>query len=452
MKYSAMAAALLQLPGCTRLGFKKLMESPRRPRPIAPGAKIRIAQIGLGGVGGGDVKACSEEDVVALCDVDWSLTKVQEVSDKFPQARHFTDFREMLLEMDDQIDAVVISTPDHMHFLPAFMAIAMGKHVYVQKPLTQTVEEARLLLELARQHGVCTQMGNQGHSNEGTRLVREWVQGGVIGQVREVHVWTNRPVWPQGMTERAAAEPLPKDLNWNAWLGRAPERPFSNAYHPFKWRGWRDFGAGALGDMGCHLLDASFWALDLATPTLITAESSGITAEAYPEWSRITYEFPARGALPPVTVKWSDGGKLPERPAELETDRELNKGGQILIGDKGVIYDANDYCNSPRLIPESKMAAMKGKLPPKTLPRIPKGNHHGNWLEAIRLNKPAHAVSNFEYSVPLTEMVVLGNLALFGNGRVEWDAKNRQVANDPTLNQYLQPAYRSGWNPKDLHV
>lgn len=451
LQLSASAAAMLGLSGCAGIKVNPLAwMNPRRPRPIAPGAKIRIAQIGFGGMGYGDLHECSGENIVALCDVDWRLKYVQKAFKEFPGAKPYKDFRKMLLEMDDQIDAVVISCPDHMHFLPAYMAISMGKHVYVQKPLTQTIGEARELQKLARRHGVCSQMGNQGHSSEGARLIKEWIQSGVIGPVREAHVWTNRPCWPQGMKDQPAPQPVPNDLSWDLWQGRTAERPYNEAYLPFVWRGWRAYGAGALGDMGCHLLDGAFWGLDLGAPTSVEAQSSGLTELAYPTWAIVKYEFPARGAKPPVTLTWYEGGKLPPRPKDMDPDQQFAGGGQLIIGEKASIQDMTDYGLEPRIIPFAKRKELRNQMPAKTLPRIPEGSHHRNWLEAIRAGKPAIACSNFEYSVPLTEMVLLGNLAVFTGKKLEWDSRKMRVTNCPEANRFLNPVFRKGWAPSDL--
>lgn len=312
LRLSAAAVAALGLSNCATPS-----RTVRKPRPIAPGAKIRVAQIGCGGRGFTDVRAYKDENVVALCDIDWSSAHMKQLATEFPGARHYTDFRKMLREMDNEIDAVSIATPDHMHFLPAFMAITMGKHVHVQKPLTQTIGEARELRRLARLHEVCTQMGNQGRAGNGIRMVREWVQAGVIGPVREVQIWTDRPIWPQGMASLPPAVPTPEGVDWDVFLGRAPEQSFSPQIHPFKWRGWRAYGCGALGDMACHLMDASFWALDLGAPDSIEAVTTGLTEFAYPTSSTITYQFPARGKMPPVKITWRDGKQKPAVPEDL---------------------------------------------------------------------------------------------------------------------------------------
>ena len=441
---STTALALLGLTGCA-----SLVRSPRKPRPIAPGAKIRIAQIGCGGKGFSDIAVHADEDVVALCDIEWDLPQVQELFKKFPNAKRYRDFRKMLTEMDDQIDAVCISTPDHMHFLPTYMAILLGKHVYVQKPLTQTVGEARELLRLARMNGVVTQMGNQGHAGEGCRLVKEWIDAGILGQVREAHIWTNRPVWPQGMAEWPAEEPVPAGVDWEGFLGRAPQRPFSRAIHPFKWRGFHDYGCGALGDMACHIMDAAFWGLRLGAPERVELTSiEGASPVAFPKSAVVTYYFPARGAMAPLKLTWYEGGKRPPALPQM-AGRELAKGGQLLVGDSATVYDGNDYCNSPRIVPETRWQELRPSLPPRTIPRVPGGDPHKEWTAAIRANNPQGAGSNFEYSVPFTETVCLGTLAILVGKSFTWDAKAMKT-NLPEANELLFPTYRKGWRPQDL--
>ena len=441
---STTALALLGLTGCA-----SLVRSPRKPRPIAPGAKIRIAQIGCGGKGFSDIAVHADEDVVALCDIEWDLPQVQELFKKFPNAKRYRDFRKMLTEMDDQIDAVCISTPDHMHFLPTYMAILLGKHVYVQKPLTQTVGEARELLRLARMNGVVTQMGNQGHAGEGCRLVKEWIDAGILGQVREAHIWTNRPVWPQGMAEWPAEEPVPAGVDWEGFLGRAPQRPFSRAIHPFKWRGFRDYGCGALGDMACHIMDAAFWGLRLGAPERVELTSiEGASPVAFPKSAVVTYYFPARGAMAPLKLTWYEGGKRPPALPQM-AGRELAKGGQLLVGDSATVYDGNDYCNSPRIVPETRWQELRPSLPPRTIPRVPGGDPHKEWTAAIRANNPQGAGSNFEYSVPFTETVCLGTLAILVGKSFTWDAKAMKT-NLPEANELLFPTYRKGWRPQDI--
>lgn len=441
---STTALALLGLTGCA-----SLVRSPRKPRPIAPGAKIRIAQIGCGGKGFSDIAVHADEDVVALCDIEWELPQVQELFKKFPNAKRYRDFRKMLTEMDEQIDAVCISTPDHMHFLPAYMAILLGKHVYVQKPLTQTVGEARELLRLARLNGVVTQMGNQGHAGEGCRLVKEWIDAGILGQVREAHIWTNRPVWPQGMAEWPAEQPVPAGVDWDGFLGRSPQRPFSRAIHPFKWRGFRDYGCGALGDMACHIMDAAFWGLRLGAPERVELTSiEGASPVAFPKSAVVTYYFPARGTMAPLKLTWYEGGQRPPALPQM-AGRELAKGGQLLVGDSATVYDGNDYCNSPRIVPETRWQELRPSLPPRTIPRVPGGDPHKEWTAAIRANNPRGCGSNFEYSVPFTETVCLGTLAILAGKSFNWDAKAMKT-NVPEANELLYPTYRKGWRPQDI--
>jgi predicted dehydrogenase len=410
----------------------------RKGRLVPPDRKLRLACVGAGGQANTDIGACSSEQIVALCDVD--AARAAGNFKKFPDARRFKDYRRMLVEMDDQIDAVTVTTPDHTHFPAAMMAVTMGKHVYVQKPMTHTVEQARLLTLAARKHEVVTQMGNQGHAGEGIRLLKEWVQAGAIGPVREVHVWTNRPIWPQGLNRPPKADICPATLDWNRWLGTAPERPYHSGYLPFNWRGWWDFGCGALGDMGCHMLDGPFWALELGHPTSVEAESSPVNEETAPSWAIVTYQFPARGSMPPVKLVWYEGGKQPPRPEALEADRNLGIGGMLMIGEKGTIFDGSDYCQGPRLIPETSMQEFAKKLPEKTIPRVPGAEPHKEWIAGCKGGpKPG---SSFDYAGPLTEMVLLGNLAVRAGKRVEWDGQRMLCTNLPEANRYVRESYR----------
>jgi predicted dehydrogenase len=420
-----------------------------------PGEKLNIAGIGVGGMGQNNVRACESENIVALCDVDDNYAA--KVYEKYPNARKWKDFRKMLDEQKD-IDAVIVATPDHSHAVVAISAMQHGKHVYVQKPLTRTVWEARMLTEAARKYKVATQMGNQGHSGEGTRLVCEWIWDGAIGNVREVHCWTNRPVWPQGIDRPKDTPSVPSTLDWNLWIGPAPERPYNPAYHPFNWRAWLDFGAGALGDMGCHVMDAPFWALKLKYPVSVEASHSYDVREmwkrvdnkeTYPRASIVHYQFPAREGMPAVKLHWYDGGILPEQPAELEPGRHITDlgddgSGTLFVGDKGVLV-CGCYGGSPRLIPETKMAEYKRPL--RTLPRIDAGSdgHEADWIRACKGGKPA--CSNFDYSGPLTETVVMGNLAMLNPGKkLDWDGENMRITNDDEANEYVRPNYREGWS------
>jgi len=276
-------------------------------------------------------------------------------------------------------------------------------------------------------------------------LLCEWVRGRVTGPVREVHIWTDRPrdLWAQGVDRPNETPPVPPTLDWDLWLGTAPERPYNPIYAPFTWRGWWDFGCGALGDMGCHIMDASFWALHLGHPASVEAVTSPVNNETAPEWSIVTYQFPARGDMPPVKLVWYDGGKKPPRPADLEADREISEGGQIIIGKKATILGLGDYGEGPRIIPETKMQDLKSSLPPKTIPRIPHGDHYQEWIRACKGGEPAG--SNFNYSGPLTEMVLLGNVAIRTGKKIEWDGPRMKVTNAGEANEYIRQPYRKGW-------
>jgi len=405
----------------------------------APSEKLNIAAIGSGGMGASNIDAVSSENIVALCDVDDE--RAAETYKKFPNVPRYRDYRKMLEKQKD-IDAVIVATPDHSHAPAAVAAMQLGKHVYVQKPLTHTVYEARLLTETARKYKVASQMGNQGHSGEGVRLICEWIWDGAIGDVREVHAWTNRPVWPQGIGRPKETPPVRDSLDWDLWLGPAPSRPYHPDYLPFNWRGWWDYGTGALGDMACHVVDPIFWALKLKYPLSVEACATPVNDETYPLASIVRFEFPARDGMPPVKMNWYDGGMKPERPETLEAGRKLEQAASnvLFIGDKGVIR-CGEYGDSPRIIPETKMKEYK--RPPKTLPRV-ETSHEMNWVQACKGGKPA--CSNFDYSGPLTEFVVMGNLSLrFLGQKLEWDGENMKVTNVDEANQYVSKTYRDGW-------
>ncbi len=403
------------------------------PGHTAPSERLNVAAIGAGGRGAGDINAVAEHaNIVALCDVDDK--QAAKTFAKYPNAKKYRDFRRMLTEMDKQIDAVIVATPDHIHAVAAMTAMKMGKHVYVEKPLTHSIYEARMLTEAARKYGVATQMGNQGHSGESIRLVCEWIWDGAIGPVREVHVWTDRPIWPQGIDRPEETPPTPATLDWDLWLGPAPDRAYNPAYLPFVWRGWWDFGTGALGDMGCHHIDAVFWALKLGPPTSVQAISTPVNDETAPLVSKIDYEFGARGDMPPVKMSWYDGTLKPAKPQQLEAARKLDSNGALLVGDRGMLMT-----NGPRLIPEEKMRDYK--RPDKTIPRVK--SHHKNWLDACKGGLPAG--TNFDYAGPLTEIVLLGNIAVRTGKRIEWDAKNMKVTNIGEANKYVRREYRRGW-------
>jgi predicted dehydrogenase len=422
----ASAAALLILKG-------------RSASTYAANEKVGVGSIGVGGQGGVNRNDITNSggNIVALCDVD--SDRLAQAAKQHPQASTWADYREML-EKAKEIDAVMVSTADHTHYPASMLAMKLGKHVCTEKPLTHSVWEARALGEGARKYKVATQLDNENHSNDGLRLVVEWVRAGVLGAVREVHIWTDRPIWPQGLKQRPASKPVPKNLNWDLWIGAAPYREYHDHLHPFAWRGWWDFGCGALGDMGCHFFDSAFWALELGNPSTVEAEQEGNSAETGPNWAIITYQFPARGdKLPPVTLKWYDGRKLPPRPEELEKDRKLPTNGSLFVGETGklLVTDAA----SPRLIPESKMKDFK--RPEKSLPRS--AGHKAEWLQACKGGKPAG--SNFtDYGGPLTEVVLLGNLAVRVGKKIEWDAVNLKAKNAPEADPYIRREYRKGWD------
>ena len=327
----------------------------------APSEKLNIAGVGIGGMGKSNVQGCEGENIVALCDVDWKYAA--DVFKKYPNAKQWKDFRKMLDEQKD-IEAVIVATPDHLHTPVAMAAMQRGKHVYVQKPLTRLVSEARALTEAARKYKVATQMGNQGHSQEGVRLICEWIWDGAIGEVKEVHAWTNRPVWPQGLDRPKDRPPVPETLDWDLWLGPAAERPYHPCYLPFSWRGWWDFGGGALADMACHVLDPVFSALKLKYATSVEASCTKVNKETFPLASMVHFEYPAREGMPAVKIHWYDGGLKPARPDVLEVGRPLDQESSnvLFIGSKGVLR-CGEYGGSPRLIPETAMKAYKRPAP-----------------------------------------------------------------------------------------
>lgn len=418
----------------------------------SPSERLNFACIGVGGKGRSDTEQIAElGNLVAICDIDDN--RLQSMASTFPGARKYHDFRKLLEEMEPKIDAVVVSTPDHTHAPASMMAIRMKKHVYCQKPLTHTVYEARVLREAAAREGVATQMGNQGTALDGLRQAVEVVRSGAIGQVREVHVWTNRPgrFWKQApdITARPAeTPPVPPEVHWDLFLGPAAERPYSPLYHPFHWRGWWDFGTGALGDMACHTANMAFMALELGSPTSIVAESGEVNSETYPGWATIRYQFPARGDLAPCTLVWYEGYRGGERnlpSTDLVYGEKLSDSGSFLIGDKGVLFSPNDYGAAFSLLPK---ADFEGYTPPEpTLPRHGDGSsdvhQKREWVAACKGGPPP--LANFDYAGPFTEAMLLGNIAVRVGEKVEWDGPNMRITNVPAANQYLSKEYRKGW-------
>jgi len=411
-----------------------------------PSEKLNVAGIGVGGMGAGNLSQLESQNIVALCDVDSEYAA--KTFKKYPKAKVWVDFREMLEKQKD-IDGVVIATPDHTHAVIAMAAMKAGKHVYCQKPLTHDVYESRMLAEEARRSKVATQMGIQGHSMEGCRLICEWIWAGAIGEVKEVDAWCSLSYYPWGHAywsskwgrKPADTPEAPKTLNWDLWIGPAPMRAYHPAYHPLVWRCWLDFGCGMMGDRGAHTLDPVVWALKLGQPTSIEATSLGLNEDTHPLASMVTYQFGAREGMGPVKLTWYEGLRAP-RPEELEDGRIMgdSEGGAIFKGTKGTIM-CGTYGNGPRLLPESRMKEYQ--RPAATLERV-KDSHEMDWVRACKSGKKAGAC--FEYSGPLTEVCLLGNVARRVDGRIEWDGDNLKVKNVAEANKYVRTEYRKGWS------
>lgn len=424
--------------------------------------RIQVACIGVGGKGSSDTDDAARcgGTIVGLCDVD--LDSLGKKAEKFPGARRYRDFRKMLEEMGSSIDAVTISTPDHVHGVAAAMAMKMGKHIYCQKPLTQTVYEARLLRQLAKDGKLATQMGNQGSAGAGLRRAVEVIQSGVIGKVTELHVWSNRPVWPQGLNRPAGSDPVPKTLDWDLWLGPAKVRPYKKGvYAPFAWRGWNDFGTGALGDMACHTVNMPFRALKLGYPTRVVAE---ITSEMFPETfaktSRLRFEFPERDGLPPLKFWWYDGNPEDKALAPIRPSSDLVKeivsltgslpgSGCLLVGDRGKLFSPDDYGSQFFLMVDKEKGYTAGdqheaaRSVPVSIPRSP--GHNEEWFRMMRDGTPAY--SNFDIAAYLTEIILLGCIAVrVGEGKVmDWDGPNMRSTNLPEAAQFVKRDNRRGW-------
>jgi predicted dehydrogenase len=469
----------------------------------SPNEKLNIASIGAGGKASSDINACSSENIVALCDVDEK--QAERTFKQYEKVPKYKDFRRMLDREGRNIDAVIVTIPDFMHATAAMWCIERGKHVYVQKPLTRTVWEARKLMDAADKHKVATQMGNQGYSNEGTRQAAEMIWAGEIGNVTEVHAWTDRPIWPQGLTEIPPPDAVPATLDWDDWLGIADLRPYTSGgqgyptrygyfYQPFNWRGFYDFGCGALGDMACHILGAPNMALQLGAPTSVECiNKEGASDFMFPTKSVIRFDFPARGSMPPVKLFWYDGlketpqiegvpkgellGDLPSRPSrrsqgagqgarpsqqarrrmrspyvgqvfnweDYEATRQDPEArvprpdGSLFIGDKGMITTGT-YGEETRLIPAEKMKDYR--FPPQYLTRSP--GHYRDWIRACKGGDPA--CSNFNVAAPFTEWMLLGVIALRVDGKLEWDAGKMKFKNNSEANRYLKPKFRKGWS------
>jgi len=432
----------------------------------SPNHRLTAACVGVGGKGSSDTSHIAEQgvEIVGLCDVDGATLKKK--GREFPDAAQFQDYREMLDKLGEKVDIVTVSTPDHNHAAAAVQAMKMGKHVYCQKPLTWSIREARMMREIAEEQGVITQMGNQGTAADGLREAVEVIRSGAIGDVSEVHIWTNRPVWPQGTGRPAGEDPLPENLNWDAWIGPAPMRPFkSDVYHSFKWRGWVDFGTGALGDMACHTTNMPVMALKLWDPVAVTAlNNPGIyEGETYPASSSLKFEFPERHGLPACNFYWYDGGNLPHEGVTSQLPKSFQKrleaqrsgkgkktSGAVLVGSKGVLFSPDDYGSKYYLLPEENFQDFE--KPAQTLPRI---SFNGNddqrqkweFVLSIKGEYEPGTMSNFGYAGRLTETILVGNLAMrAGQGeRIEWDAKALASTNVPVVNEYVHRTYREGW-------
>jgi predicted dehydrogenase len=409
----------------------------------APSDTLNMACIGVGGMGRNDVKGVEGENIYALCVVD--LHAAEDAFQSYPKARRYRDFRELLAKEAANIDAVTVSTPDHCHAVATMAALKAGKHVYCQKPLARTLHEVRTVRAEARKRPKqMTQMGNQGHTMEGTRQIREWTEAGAIGTVREVHYWTNRPIWPQGIERPLEAFNVPPWMRWDLWLGPAPERPYAPAYAPFRWRGGWDFGTGALGDMACHGMDAAFWALDLGSPTRVIPETTKRYDETAPKSSRVIYEFPAKGNRDQIKVVWRDGGLWPPRPDSLPAGADwppAEIGGQMWMGDDGALV-ADIYGQDARLLDPKRDAELRANPPAEKYPRS-KGVYQ-EWLDACKGGPPA--LSTFDgHAGPLTEMVLLGCLAVREGRAIDLDPATGEVLSTGIPAWYMKPEFREGW-------
>ncbi len=404
--------------------------------------KLNLAFVGVGGQGGSNMRGLARmANVYALCDIDGK--SLDRAAETHPQAKVYRDFRKML-EEEKNIDAVVVSTPDHTHAVASVMAMRMGKHVYCEKPLTHSIHEARVMRELAAEKKLITSMGNQGTASGGFRTAVEVLQSKAIGDVTEIHVWTNRPdrYWKQGFDRPKETPPCPDHVEWDLWLGPAPTRPYHSMYHPFAWRGWCDFGTGALGDMACHTANLAFMACRLGDPKSVSAQTGPFNGDSFPIWSIITYQFPERGGLPPVKLIWYDGMKDGKRnlpPEELIPGFKLADSGSLFIGTKGKLFSPDDYGSSFKLLPEEDFKDYQAPEP--TLPRSP--GHHREWLNGIQENK--QPMANFDYAGRLTEFVLLGNVAVRLQKEIVWEGPSMRVVNQPDAEPLIKRTYRSGW-------
>ncbi len=446
-------------------GMGAVLAAPAFLSAQSPNSKLNIAVVGAGGKGESDTDHCAGENIYALCDVDQNTLDARKR--KYPGARTFKDYRKMFDEIGSHIDAVIVATPDHHHALASVTAMKMGKHVYCQKPLVHNVYEARLMRQLSKEKKLATQMGNQGSAENGLRRAVEVIQSGVIGQVRHLHVWSNRPIWPQGISRPEGEDPVPSTVDWDLWIGPAQMRPYKkNAYHPFAWRGWYDYGTGALGDMACHTVNMPFRALKLGFPSSIEARLSKLhnqnrprdNKETFPAASEIRFEFPEREGLVPVSFTWYDGGLQPYSeltPEIIDLMDEVPVSGCLLVGDKGKIFSPDDYGarffiklnDEQSLKPGDQHEAVKAV--PQSIPRNRfEGDgdkrHHLEWIESCKTGKPSY--SNFDIAAYLTEIILLGCVAMRVSKKLEWDGEGMRAKNAPEAAQYVRREYRDGWN------
>ena len=451
---------------------------------IAPSDKLNIAGVGIAGKGFSDTNNAFNKganNIVALCDIDWSRDQVKKNFEQHPGAKRYKDFREMLDKEGKNIDAVTVSTADHTHAVVAMAAMQRGKHVYVQKPMTHNIYEARMLTEAARKYKVVTQMGNQGSSNPQQKQMVDWFDKGLLGTVHTVNLWTNRPVWPQGIPVPQPAPEVPADLDWDLWIGPAQKVGYSPAYHPFKWRGWWNFGAGALGDIGCHIMDVPFRVLGLGYPTEVETSIGSVflkdwTPEYIPEGcppsSHVELKFPASAKnKSAVTMIWQDGGLRPFRPDMLpegELMPENGENGVLIEGDKGLLV-CGMYGNDPKVYTKSgqKFEAAPRPSGSGTSMPLPENGHQVLWTEACKagFNSKEHKAltSSFDFAGPLTESVLMGNVAIRsytlrtakadgkgfnypGRKKLMWDGKNMKITNFDEANQFVSRQYREGWS------
>ncbi len=427
-----------------------ILTAPGMARTYAANAKLNFGFVATGGRGGAHLGMGKKHATIGLCDVDLGRTK--KAQEMFPKAKVYQDYRKMFDELGSKMDACAVATPDHHHATAATRALTQGIHCYCEKPLTWSIHEARVLADLTRKHKVATQMGNQGHANQGNRRVVEWIRDGAIGEVKEVHTWTNRPVWPQGYAELPPKEDVPDTLDWDCWIGGAPYRERRKNMHAFGWRGWLDYGTGTIGDMGCHTWDCVWWSLDPKAP--LSAEVVKVEGKndiSHPKSVHYKWEFGPNDWRPGFTAHWYSKPWKPEIPDEIKNDpdlpdkqKKLSGSGSIFVGTKGKLYVAGDYGNSPRLIPIKAMNAYKEKGLPEKIPSSP--GHHEEFLRAARGDEPwDYPKSNFMYGGPLVEAMLLGIVALQAGEKVRWDAKNLKVTNSAKANRFVQREYRKGW-------